>query len=282
MFTLPRRFGAVRTACILSISLLALALAGHAQTGPTSDYYVTQYTGGGAGATLFLLRGTAVVTSAPNLNFAAPIAISGTTVRTAGFTSGQAGNVYNFDGTATGQTDLLPNIVQNAYDSTSDGQFNYLVDFSQGAVFRTDLDYSNPIQLFGGVGPGNFLGITYDGSNNSLWISGWGLSEVRDVTMSGTVLSSFTPRDAAGTALNTLGGFALNPTTGTLWMTTAAQDGQFREYNRAGVLQQTVSFANLAGVFILGGEFVSVPEPSTYALLAVGLAAVIWLRRRRA
>ena len=57
------------------------------------------------------------------------------------------------------------------YDGTSDGTNNYAVSFSSGAVYRMGLDWSSPTQIFStGDGSGQNAGITYDGSNNSLWL----------------------------------------------------------------------------------------------------------------
>jgi hypothetical protein len=273
--------------CLLPITTaLALALTAQAQTGPVSTYYLTQYTGGGPGAQLFVINGTTVTTTAANLDFAAPIAVSGTTVRTAGFNPSAAGNIYDLAGNPTGGTATLPNGLGNVYDATSDGLSNYFVDFSLGTVFRSNLDFSNPVQLtgagFNNLGSGNFLGSTFDPTNNSLWISGWGAFEVRNISLvDGTVLSSFVPHNLNGTALQTMTSFARDPLTDTLWMGAPSQN-LFFQFSKSGVLLQTVSIPAIGGAFLLGGEFLAVPEPSTYALLALGFGGVIWFRRRRA
>ena len=274
-------------ACLLPLTAaLALAISAQAQTGPASTYYLTQYTGGGPGARLFVINGTTITAITDNLNFAAPIAVSGTTVRTAAFTPGSAGNIYDLAGNLTGATATFPVGPSQAYDATSDGIANYFVDFGNGTVFRSNLDFSNPVQLsgagFNNLGSGNFLGSTFDSTNNSLWISGWGAFEVRDISLvDGAVLSSFVPRDLNGTALQTMVGFARDPLTDTLWLGALTQN-RFFQFSKSGVLLQTVDIPAIGGAFLLGGEFLAVPEPSTYALLALGLSGVIWFRRRRA
>ncbi len=285
--TAATNFSATCRACLLPFAAaLALVLSAQAQTGPASTYYLTQYSGGGPGARLFVINGTTITVTAANLDFGAPIAVSGTTVRTAGFNPGSAGNIYDLAGNPTGATATLPAGISQAYDATSDGTANYFVDFGAGTVFRSNLDFSNPVQLagagFSNLGSGNFLGSTFDPTNNSLWISGWSAFEVRNISLvDGTVLSSFVPRDGNGTALQTMVGFARDPLTDTLWLG-AVQQNRFFEFSRNGVLLQTVDIPAIGGAFLLGGEFLAVPETSTYALLALGLGGVIWFRRRRA
>jgi hypothetical protein len=246
--------------------------------GPVSAYYLTA----GDQNTMHRLIGTSVTSWADGASNEYPIAVyagSGT-IRTAGRNSSEFGREYTLTGTPTGGGPYsYASLVGDAYDSTTDGTFNYLAGFGNQAVYRTNLDYSGATLLFGGLGQ-NFLGITYDPSNNSLWLSAWNSQEIRNYTLGGTLLSSFN----AATASN--GALALDPATDTLWVNTQSELGRYREYDKAGNLLQSVLIPALQTQNVLGGEFAfapaAVPEPATLAFLGMGaVGGVTWLRKRK-
>jgi hypothetical protein len=214
-----------------------------------------------------------------------PIAVYGGSinrVRTSGPITGN-GAEYDFNGNVTGGPFSLSG-VGSCWDSTTDGNFNYLMDYSNGNVLRASLTYGAVTTLFGGFNFGDFLGITYDRNNNSLWISGWGSNVVRDYTLGGSLLSSFSATAAPGS----LTSLALDPADNTLWMGTQNTLGTFFQYSKAGALLQTVVIPGLAGQNTLGGEFPfaasAVPEPMTIALAGLGLAGAAgagWRRVKR-
>jgi hypothetical protein len=204
--------------------------------------------------------------------------VYGSTFRTTNGTAGLFGYEYTLSGTPTGASYVLPIQIGSAWDSTTDGSHNYLVDFINGTVDQVGLDYSNPVALFGNLGGSAFLGITYDPTNNSLWVSGWTSNQVIDFSMNGTQLSSF----SASAATGSLTSLALDPATGTLWMGTQST-GSFFEYSKSGVLLHTFTIPSLAGLDILGGEFgfYAIPEPAPLALLSLGVLALAGFRRWR-
>jgi hypothetical protein len=166
-------------------------------------------------------------------------------------------------------------------DGTTDGLTNnYLVDYVTGGVYATNLDWSGLLLLFPtGLINGAVLGITYDASNNSLWVSGFDNDDVINHSMAGLVLSSFS------TGFNAITSLALDPADGTLWMGTQNNFGTFSQFSKAGVLLDTVTYANMAGQNTLGGEFniepAAAPEPTTPALISVVVAGWLFRRRRR-
>jgi PEP-CTERM motif len=143
-------------------------------------------------------------------------------------------------------------------------------------------DWTAPTTLFN-LGVTSLLGITYDQTNNSLWISSFGsTSTVSDYSLSGTLLSKF---NVSPTDLSCL---ALDPADNTLWMGSQSNEGTFYQYSKGGQLLSTVTYAALANQNTLGGEFnltpTTVPEPSSLALC--GLAGIVGLaitrvRRKR-
>ncbi len=109
------------------------------------------------------------------------------------------------------------------------------------------------------------LGITYDKTNNSLWISGWGNTIVTDYSLSGTVISSF------DTGHNENGALAMDPATHTLWLVDDENTFSLEQYSTAGVLLSTGPYVG----YSLGGEFdmgaAPTPEPGTLIMFGSGI-----------
>ena len=257
----------VRSAA-LTLVLLPVPVASLA-AGPASPLYLTA----GQENTLFVVQGTNIINSWTIQNNSAAIAVGNTVQITVG-ASGFPDNEYTLNGTPIGSS-TFPNIPgTSVYDATSDGAYTYAWDFSQNRVLRFNSGWTAPVSMFSiGGTVGDFLGITFDRFNNSLWISGWNTSEIRDYTLSGQLLSSFTVSHDENAAL------ALDPATDTLWLANRNILGQLEEYSTSGQLLDTESLPALNGMNILGGEF-QAPEPATTSLLAVGLAVACLIKAR--
>ena len=245
-------------------------------TGPTGTYYLTA---GEPGGTNWAVQGNAVVNSWPQHHPESggeyAIAVS-STVRTLGSNqiTNHPGSEYTLNGTYTGTDYAYPSVTNRFYDGTTDGSFNYSVDYSGGGVYRMNSDWSQSTLLFNSVT--NALGITYDPSNNSLWISSFNTNTVVDYSLTGTPLSSFSVPFSKITCL------ALDPADQTLWMGSQSTEGTFYQYSKAGAQLNTQFYSALANQNTLGGEF-AVPEPGTIGLLGLGSAVLVlgaWRRRK--
>ena len=255
-----------------------------AQAGPLSTLYLT-YIDYLSPATshIDVVQGNSITSfpeayNAPN---EVPIAVWGD-VRTTGYSPGGVGGQYKLGGTPTGTSYVLPSPISNAFDSTSDGSHNYLVDYNSGVVYQTARDFTNPTALFG-LGAGNgWFGITYDKANNSLWISSYTNPTVADYSLTGTLLSSFSTGHVENNAL------ALDPADHTLWLVDDDQSGSnplygnLEQYSTAGV---RLSFGPFIGT-ALGGEFNLAPatitaEPGTLILLGSGILGIAGVLRRK-
>lgn len=259
------------------VALVALTLTGVAlaSAGPTSPLYLT-FLNNLDVYDIYAVQGSSVIQTFPevyNAPLETPIAVYGD-VRTTAYYAGDAGGQYTLSGTPTGTSYVLPSVISSggAYDSTSDGAHNYLVDFGTGWVYQTARDYTNPVALFN-TGTGYDLGITYDRANNSLWISGWNNTMVQDYSLHGTLLSSFSTGHFDNAAL------ALDPADHTLWLVSdygPINYGYLEQYSTAGALLSVGPYVG----YTLGGEF-NTPEPGTLIMFGSGILGLASMLRRK-
>jgi hypothetical protein len=252
-------------------------------TGPTSPYFLDNY----HTQQIFVVQGTSVINSFPwaygppctnyfgfcEGNLAVTNVVSTNWFGTVYGGSATAGQ-YTLSGTPTGTswsgTPPLAGGRNQILDGTSNGTHNYAVESfnSNGTqnVLATDLNWQHPVALFSV--PPSTVGITYDPNNNSLWLSNV-FGVISDYTLTGTLLSSFSP-GFFGTAL------AFDPADGTLWFNNG-EVNQLFQYSTSGVFLQSGIPTGLPSFFYVAGEFAeteAVPEPTTFALsAAVSLAS---------
>jgi hypothetical protein len=246
--------------------LLAFATITKA-AGPKSPYYLTAgFEGVGR---IFAIQGTNVIFNvsqiASPIYSESPIAVNAT-IRTAAYYNGgfpYRGGEYALDGTPTGTNYPTINGLNGLFfDGTTDGTNNYAWEANSGAAYRFDLTWTNPVVLFTlGVGDGHREGITYDPSNNSLWIAGSSGAVGRTVenrTLSGALISSFHISSDLSTAL------AIDPADGTLWLNYSSGPRQtldFEQFSRDGISLSTLSISSLivpgtsSAYTVHGGEF---------------------------
>lgn len=257
-----------RVACLVAV--LCLATFAPALAGPISPLYFTMLSGPGF---VGELQGSAVLNLwSQSVGGENAIALPGS-VRTM---SSGGGAEYTFAGVPTGVTYIGPGF-GNWRDGTTDGAYNYSVDGSMGSsgVYRFSNTWGNPTLLF--TTGALFAGITYDPSNNSLWLSSL-TGGIENRSMSGALQFSFNP--TSGVALF----LAMDYQDGTLWMANGASGNPLLQYSRSGVYLGFDSYPSLP-MYPMSGEFPmiqqGIPEPAAGLLLASGLAALRVLRRRR-
>ena len=289
----------------LRLALLATLIAAPSAafaifTGPTGAYYLDSNSNG----TIYVVQGNAVINS-----FATSYATAGgaiyqesnlavtNVVTTTGFGSffgsPSSGGQYTLAGVPTGSSNVQQPTSgfssEVYYDGTSDGQHNYTVQYQandnsgnyQENVIQTDLNWQNPIALFAveaqGAG-GLDIGISYDSLNTSLWVSGWHNTTIRDFSMTGTLLSSFS------TNYYNMAALAFDNLDNTLWFSNGGSN-TLEQYDTNGNFLQSGIPTGLPSTRYRAGEFsttsIPIPEPAITSLLALGLAALSLVSRRR-
>jgi hypothetical protein len=148
-----------------------------------------------------------------------------------------------------GQSDYL-------YDGTTDAVRNYALGALSGNVYSFDFNWENFQTLFTLppiTGGGLWLGITYDPSNNSIWVSGHSDGTIANYTMNGTLLGSF-PAVAGGVAT----GLALDPADQTLWLSrafTGSFPARIDQYSKQGTFLGSTAPLELQNFDVVGAEF---------------------------
>jgi len=264
---------------VFVISLLVVLMESQVMAvGPTSTLYVTNYGefAGGTVTGLDLIQGASVSSYPANDLLGINIAVYGD-VRTHGYSGGDTGSRYDLAANPLVGGPYINTIpLSQLHDGTSDGNYNYSVNYTTGDVLRFDRNWASPTVLFNATA--NIPGagwITMDVSNGSFWISQWGGPDlVAHFTSTGTLLGTFNS-GVLGSV-----GLAFDPVDGTLWM----GDSNFKlhQYNQLGTPLQTSSYAVQGSWYGMEFNTQSVPEPSSMFFAAIVVAGVAAWRIRRA
>lgn len=158
-------------------------------------------------------------------------------------------------------------------DGAVNGDFNYTFRAftSSTTVYQTNSDWTNASPLFNLSGNGSFVGITYDSASGNLWLND--SSSLYEYSLTGVLLTQFA-------ITNGYGALAYQFSTDTLWFVPNNSSLPLVQYAKNGTVLQSLTVTGRSGN-VFGAEFVALPEPSTYALLALGAGWLIAASRRR-
>ncbi len=231
--------------------LSAAAASGRPAAAQTSEYFVMA----GDQSAFHVLQGGALIRSWSVLpdtaQYQYPIAVIDT-IRTMGADIGQIGAEYDSFGNDLGPRYTHPAGPIRSWDGTTDGTSNYTID-TTGGVYRLGLDWSNPVLL---IDAGSIGSLTYDPTNDSLWVTQFGNDLVVNYTLAGAVISSFSTGHDQNMAI------ALDHADGTLWLHDRTTQGTFEQWTKAGVMLDRIAIAGMATQNALGGEMAFVAAPA--------------------
>ncbi len=257
---------------VFVVSLLVVFMGGQVMAvGPTSTLYVTNYGefSGGTVTGLDLIQGASESSYPANDLLGINIAVY-SDVRTDGYSTSDTGSRYDLAANPLVGGPYVNTIpLSQLHDGTSDGNYNYSVNYTTGDVLQFDRNWASPVALFNATANVPGAGwITMNVSDGSFWISQWGGPDlVAHFTHTGTLLGTFNS-GVLGSV-----GLALDPVDGTLWM----GDSNFKlhQYSQLGVPLQTTPYTLQGSWYGMEFNTQPVPEPAGVFLAAfvvVGLA----------
>src|SRR5262245_31454472 len=256
--------------------ILAIVSAGTstAAVGPTSTLYLMNYGefAGGNVVGLDMIQGLSVASVPTGNSIDICIAAYGD-IRTYGYVLATAGSRFDLAGNPLPGGPYPNTYGGQMHDGTSDGLYNYSVDFVSGDIIQFDRDWANQVALFNGNGSGGTVGwITMNAADGSFWLSQSGVSDlVEQRRQTGTLLGSYN----SGVAWSQ--GLALDPIDGTLWLSSGFT---LYQYTQGGTLLQSLSYT-MQDTYWYGMEFDTTPVPEPGCLSFAGLSAALFLGLRR-
>ena len=247
--------------------IVCLSSWGVAIAGPLSTLYLTA----GDNQLWFTVQGN-TVTQLPEVHqYEYALAVRNT-VRTYSGYPFSIGNEYTLAGAPLATT-YANGFGSQMLDGTTDGTFNYAVQWNQGKVVRFGLDWTSPTVVASNLDP-DTIGITYNPFDGTFWTASRQQTRIYHYSSSFSLLGSFVTAGA-------ISGLAFDPADGTLWGLNANAGNRLDQYSTGGVLLSSLSDTQIANANTLGAEFALIPEPATTSLLGIGGLMMLRLARRK-
>ena len=146
-------------------------------------------------------------------------------------------------------------------------------------MLTTSTTWGGSGSLLFNTGQTDDLGITYDATNNSLWIQNYDSGVITDYTLGGGVITSFA----------TVGGFNNDGYAATALALDVDHTLWFADYGAGTIEHYTTSGTHLGSTsydglgYVLGGEIAAanVPEPASLTLFGIGAVGIVVGARQR-
>ena len=184
-FNLSSRFS--RNSLAIGLAGLFMFSAVVSEAVPTSDYFLTA----GDQVRLTKITGNTFTQFSLQANTEYPMAVNGEIVTTGHRSNKPPGGTYTLGGVFLAPAGTL-GVGGNFWDGTTDGSFNYAFNWTSGGVYQFNTDWSGGSLLFALGGSEQYLGITYDPTDDTFWVSGWDNSNViGHYSRTGSFIGSF-------------------------------------------------------------------------------------------
>jgi len=186
--------------------------------------------------------------------------------------------IYDLDTlTLVGSITQSPSLLTGG-DMSYDGTHLFRADPSSTSVFRVDITTGQATQFI--VGLNNPIGLAWDGSHHYILEAGWFPVRPRITRYTSTGLPTGEGFDLSPVfSTSNVAGIAYDTSDGTLWL--GSQSSVYHLSTTGAVLG---SFPVANARIVHGLEYqpaAAIPEPRTYLMFAIGLAAVAWMRTRK-
>lgn len=199
-------------------------------------------------------------------------------VRTTDYNSAAIpGHLYDLAGNLVAANQYGHVLTGDTYDGTSDGKYNYTVEYQTGDVYALDRNWNTPALQFSTGSPGAYPWITMNPGDGTFWLGNYNTGDIEHWTAGGSFISSF----STGLGIGYLAGLAYDPADGTLWCGSYSSVKLY-QFSTGGSLLSTVAPGR--SNYVYGMEFdlaqTAVPEPASMAVLGIGALAAIRRKKR--